>query len=451
MIQTDEHDSLFPASSCLSDGEGSGSDDLGVKLIPAAQYNGNPIMGYVKKYIIDNAGIEQKISDREITIKYLLKFIATIVGAVAGLPWIKAGEDAGQFIKSPFVSFMAAYGGLLTYGLTSIWAFHEVLTLLDKKTEEEKLIYDRHKVTRRIKIATCQVIGILSSLPTGYTANKYNTQKLFILIACAVSYAFNSLGMYKLINIVLSLKNRTKKSKRKIFVKCLEKKMQLICMQHENANQFHQFIMAESDNISIILQKNQKDFFRCVCLFIFPLSNFIFNSVLTYRGLKEIGLPSIWSIILNPLVTLPLYGLDLFSTNRAVDITKQGYRTITCQNRLKQKGMPIWRYLIIGVAFFISVFSASPGAYIAYDQMHNTFFGRIAIFFGVNFWLLRITLETNAINEVVLKTTNFLGGIFNPQYTSALPSMGKIKRLRNMVAEASDNEYEEYLQLVPNN
>lgn len=466
----------------------------------------SPLALFISKYLIEGEPVVYNSKARE-RLKICLKVLAVLVGGSAGIPWINSGVETGKALNSNFVGVMAGYGGLVTYGATSIWVFFELTNLLNQTTKEEKEILLHTATEHKLKIITSQLFGVISLVPTIYSAYIYNDHKYSIAIAALVTYAFGSLGIYKFLDefFLPIIKECRLKQASKYKDLCLANLNLLIEEQTNAAPWPFEILVGDTVNKNIaFIQFLLKPYhnsksnkyalgLQYISQAIFPTSNLIFQAVITYHALRKIGFTQELAILMNPFVIVPLYGLDLFSTKRITDLICNGvlkiYKSVhNCNGKFFSISTGCWpffkkrstlhhdltlinvndqsaelaseikgvdssctfnakqlRYLIIVIALFLSIFSATTGGYIAYNEMGETIFSPAALFFAISFWLLRLALETNSISNMTWRIGQYVNERYNDRVKIAHERVEKLNILKGLIIALPEENFNLYV------
>jgi hypothetical protein len=167
-------------------------------LLFTQQYNENPLVPYIQRFIIENQKIEENACARRIRLG--IKVFTILYGATGGIPYISACCNAGQGI--PFLCITFATGNVIASGAATIWAGLRIIEYFDPISKEEKEILHSSSSCCALKHTFCNVLGILASIPGTYSVYKYNLGALRFLVVPGFlnNYIFSTSGYYEITN-----------------------------------------------------------------------------------------------------------------------------------------------------------------------------------------------------------------------------------------------------------
>lgn len=444
----------------------------------------NPLQEYIRNYIVLNQPVAETC--RHKLLRYGANLLGTGFGLVAGLPYLHVCFTiSNHFIGEDLALGIPIAICLMTsYGATSIYTFWDILEMLEPRPSAliNTIVLRKSLLRGIIEHSGCYFFGLLSNVPVVYVTVKYNTSIWYVIISATISFAFNTFGLYKLKDIVLTpLLN-------KIFGTHLIPEQQiliestttLLSQYANNANwdQTEELSGNDSDDEVKFLQalvraKNNKAedkqlscskscqaTYYLPAMVMYPLLNAISVSVMTYKGLYDLSQSAALSYSLTPLVVIPYLGIDIFTAKSLADMIGNNIGP-KCRTRKTQTYMrlhhPVWLIILPLIAIVLALFSEMTSGYVMFNEILDTSLAPAAILFGMSIWLSRVVLGTIGFSSVSFeivqkvdtwrdkKALNYQRTVKNLQMFSQV--LGDANP--DVVREYTENNSEYYSELKP--
>jgi hypothetical protein len=147
---------------------------------------------YLKRHIL-NGEADSEPQQRKI-LRFLIDGIAIAGGVTSGIPFIQVSCDTCNYIGGFPMCFLLSASDVISYGATSTWAALNLASMFHFQKNKDLRDYQDSQQSSFLKRSACNVFSVLSSVPTACSVYMYNDNKLLVIPAFLLRYAFNVVG-----------------------------------------------------------------------------------------------------------------------------------------------------------------------------------------------------------------------------------------------------------------
>lgn len=361
--------------------------------------------------------------------KKYAKILATAIGLTSGLPWIESSIDAGR--GYPFLGYAIAGSMLVAFGATTTAVCFDIV---DDAVDEihPKLVHlcDQSKKEKAaLQHLLYHALAALATIPAGYLAVVFNSGSfLYVPLVVVVSYIFYTFGYYKLFGEQLFpllngyMRSSNVISQEEVLRNQLIKAIDALITRFNNGerllddgdNLSHEMvartISSEIERVKCVEQRRQLSLLSRMTSPLFTAVIVSVNSVVrTVFALKALSfLPLFGGLqyLAFPFIALPTLGLDLYSVNAGMTALYHKGEGIILGNEKEDKSLLSYFYPYAGSAIAIlaisfSIISSLNDAYVAENQVQDTFLQDYLWIILICFYLSKVSFESLGFNSIL--------------------------------------------------
>ncbi len=428
---------------------------------------------YISKFTLRGENVKEGRARK--AFRWLLRFLAVVVGVVAGFPWIHTGTLAGS--SSFILQLLIIAGVVIAYGLTTTWAFLQIVDKLKPEPVELNLMKAEKKSNSNIaRHIFSHGFGLISTIPTLYIASIFNTGIYYVPVAGFVAYAFSTLGFYTLIEIVGEQANKVRYRHRRHsstsqirehLANNLSNKLVLqlrsgqfkagifnqgdIHSASDDTRQLLHLLKPEplsEENVETIPSNKLTLALLIVAATLIALLNGVVNGLITFQAIGSLVDSSVLGIISSIVVAVPLLALDYLAIKSVLSSIKDTLNNAIAGKKSSSythNHRPGLYYVIPSAGFVLSVFSAMTDSYVTKNATEKSVLHAASLLFVINMQWSKTFLETIGVTTVMNDFIEWIDRKRNADIELESNIIDRVNDLSNVIRAADESVLSEFI------
>ncbi len=400
-----------------------------------------------------------------------IKYLSSLLGFGAGVPYMASSLKAGEYYGSRILGYYFCTSTILFSGGISAWAIWELLEDCDIETSSTRCNPKLGKALGSV------VLGALSSIPQVYIAYKYNAVKEIAAVSFVYEGVIRALGFNKAIG---GIKRAVLKCKTSPDLKIRENKALevietsqagLIALRRYDLplNEELQRLSVSKDiysylsdpltltDTNITLPQHYasgipRRFVQYAAL-IFPTGGAFVNFILAYKGINLLIENHVAVSLLSVISISPTFILDSYATKKiAGSCFDVLYNIKNNQNRIDldyfESFYPKTKKIMLASAFIFAASSTMASAYVALDNLEDTFLDSGKYFFMSLTAITAVKLGSFGIAQTLLNFGGAFLGKFKKSASYTYTCLKKLSALKERIRNTNPVVVHEFLAEV---
>ena len=355
----------------------------------------------------------------------IIKQIPILMGAVSGVSYSELAKKEAK--NNTYLQYIFSGSTIVSVGISRMWAFSNIIERFEKTRAGLSLSSKKTSSRECVKHILINLFGVAACLSPGYAIYKYNGSYLCTLVTLFSEYSLATCGFYELYDTLSckSIKYADKlfksespeeniKNRDEAFHLFDKLSIRVLAMKESEFKKFEDdyerlslttlsFPLLQEILVPYLHEKEDKvcflNFFKLIFNTI-PVSNFVVNALLSWKGGQEIDKSLFFLIPYIAITTIPPFILGISSVNSTVDNVSNEYLGKKSSKIFFIKSSYPKIYSISGIlAFSLAAGATSWGAYLSQEVLKDYSYSEVNLFLTVAYGLGIFIFESFAIRE----------------------------------------------------